>query len=171
LPRDGATSTRPDAPGHAERDRHSGTLAHAPGVVRYSRSGQLVWELPSQRVAVVGEFTIPALGDDYFLLFVTAAGECSHASFYAAGRDGCLAALAQELGSVLEPGLCNSTDFRSRVLWPPALLGQPLLEPTGPGPSGLLPRIAAALGLGSAELGLSSPVLAHLGAPRPDPRP
>ncbi len=151
----------------AGQDQYSGTLTHSAGVLEYTRSGQAVWRLPSDQIAVVGEFTDGSLGDDYFLVFVSEAGECFQASFYAVGRDACLASLAECLGLVVQPGLSNSTEFRSRVLWPPKLFGQALLAPAGPQQSGLASRLASALGFGRIEIALASPILAHLGLPDP----
>jgi len=147
----------------ADRDRVSGTLKHSDSALEYSRAGIFEWRLPFDRIVIVGEFTISSLGDDYFFLFVTPIGECFQASFYALGQEACLAALSERFGSVLEPALCNSTDLKSRVLWPAALLGQPLLEPIITRPAGFLARMAYGLGLHPGNVHLSVPVRTHLG--------
>jgi hypothetical protein len=89
------------------------------------------WRLPIAEVRVIGEFTNqsgPSL-DDYFFVFVTKETTDWHcASFYAEGREKFLHELGVKLGHKLKCGLCNSTDFKSRVLWPPNLEGQPLFE-------------------------------------------
>ena len=150
------------SPSDTDADRVSGTLILSDRAVEYSRAGVPEWRVPCDRIAVVGEFTDSSLGDDYFLLFITPAGECFQASIYAVGRDACLATLAEQFGSPLELALCNSTEFRSRVLWPPSLLGRPLLEPNIPQPKGLLARAAYRLGRASREARLSESVRAHL---------
>src|SRR5688500_1399372 len=73
-----------------------------------------------------GRTTGPA--DDYFFCFATGPAMWREASFYAEGRDEFLRALGAKLGAPLEAGLCNSTDFASRVLWPPSLAGQPMFR-------------------------------------------
>jgi hypothetical protein len=146
-------------------DRVSGTLRHSGGAVEYSRAGIREWRLPLDQIAVIGEFTISSLGDDYFVLFVTPTGDSFRASFYAIGRDACLAALSEHLGAVLQLTLCDSTEFKSRVLWPLSLAGQPLLELVVARPVGRLARVAHHLGIGSTEAHLSEPVRIHLGLP------
>jgi hypothetical protein len=89
------------------------------------------WRLPIADVRVIGEFTNEAGPhlDDYFFLFITSDPSSWHyASFYADGRDGFLDELGRKLGTKLECGLCNSTGFKSRVIWPKSLEGGPLFE-------------------------------------------
>lgn len=89
------------------------------------------WKLPIGDVRVIGEFTNeygPYL-DDYFFLFVTSdASSWYCASFYAEGRDKFLNDLGRKIGAKLECGLCSSTSFKSRVMWPANLEGSPLFE-------------------------------------------
>jgi hypothetical protein len=47
----------------------------------------------------------------------------STCSFYADGREEILANVGERLGSPIELRLANSTDWKSRVLWPPELAG------------------------------------------------
>ena len=97
----------------------------------YSTPEKTLWRLPIAEVRVIGEFTT-ANGpyvDDYFFLFVTtdvSKWYCS--SFYAIGRDKFLTELGQKLGHKLECGLCNSTKFKSRIMWPPNLEGHSVFE-------------------------------------------
>jgi len=80
---------------------------------------------------LIGEYTNsdgPYL-DDYFLVFLTAPeGGWHQASFYAKGRDETLAALSKDLGVPLECGLCHSTQYKTRIMWPPHLKDQELME-------------------------------------------
>jgi len=111
-----------------EDDEWAGTLDFRDGRLRYSSNGNLLWDIPEADVAVVGEFTVSAFGSDYFVVFVTGTGLCFQASFYARGRDAALGSLGAALGSPLVHGLCNSAEFRSRVMWPDALIETPLLS-------------------------------------------
>jgi hypothetical protein len=89
------------------------------------------WSLPIADVRVLAEFTNEAGPhlDDYFFLFVTSdASSWYCASFYADGRDKFLEELGSKLGTKLQCGLCNSTSFKSRVMWPVNLEGTPLFE-------------------------------------------
>jgi len=145
-----------------DQDRCSGTLEFTSGALEYSDSGRAIWRTPVQHLAVVGEFTTPSLGDDYFLVFVTPSARCFQASFYAVGRDAALSSLSVVLGASLQPGLCNSTELRSRVMWPPSLLGQPLLEPSEPARRRFAGRVSALLGLGQSPVPLSPAVLSYV---------
>ena len=99
------------------------------------------WNLKLSDVGLIGEYTNsdgPVLGD-YFFVFLTAAeGGWHQASFYADGLDVFLADLAAALGSPIETGLCNSADFKTRILWPSDIRGEPLMKmvakPTRRGP-------------------------------------
>jgi len=58
------------------------------------------------------------------------------ASAYAEGEEPFREQLSTALGASLRFGLANSTDFASRILWPPALTDRPLFtfsRVTGPG--------------------------------------
>jgi hypothetical protein len=87
------------------------------------------WRLPVSDIAVVGEYT-NANGpwiDDYYLVFVHRDRTCFEASFYASGRDRALDDLGVALGGAdLSPGLCNSAEWKTRVLWPSQLADSPL---------------------------------------------
>ena len=65
--------------------------------------------------------------DDYFLVFVTVEeGKAffSTSSFYAEGRDGVLASLQEKFGQPIQLELFNSTDWKSRVVWPLSMAGK-----------------------------------------------
>lgn len=91
-------------------------------------SGMRRWSLPIETIVLISEYTTnegPWL-DDYFLVFVTVEeGQFyfSTCSFYADGRDEVIARLGERLGSPTALGLVNSTDWKSRVVWPPELAG------------------------------------------------
>jgi hypothetical protein len=154
---------------HAQDDNDScsGTLGCADGVLRYSRNREPLWELNVSELAVVGEFTVDAFSDDYFLVFVARDGSCFQSSFYATGRDLALETLSESLGLPLACGLCNSVELRSRVMWPASLADSPLLEEEPAPPTRLLDRARRAFGLGSSEVPLSDAVLSHLGIQQP----
>ena len=108
------------------------------------------WRLPSSDVSVVGEYT-NANGpwiDDYFLVFVRPDRMCFEVSFHARGRDQALSDLGIALGgAVLRPGLCNSTEWRTRVLWPLQLADSPLWVLQREPPSGVWRRVLDVAGL------------------------
>src|SRR5262249_45979385 len=91
-------------------------------------SGTAGWSLLIETIVLMSEYTTnegPQL-DDYFLVFVTVEeGKLyfSTCSFYADGRDEVVASLGERLGSPIQLGLANSTNWKSRVLWPPELAG------------------------------------------------
>jgi len=99
-------------------------------MIRYSSKVRGDWNLRVSTVRIIGEFTNQngPFADDYFLCFATGPWKWREASFYAEGRDEFLEALGAKLGSPLELGLCGSTDFASRVLWPQSLAGEPMFR-------------------------------------------
>jgi len=111
--------------------------------IRYRSKLYGDWDVPVSDVRIVGESTDQngPFADDYFFCFATGPGMWLEASFYAEGRDEFLRALGARLGSPLETGLCHSTDFASRVLWPPSLTGQPMFNYTELPPRGLIGRL------------------------------
>jgi hypothetical protein len=97
-------------------------------LVQVFLKGDLVWSLTIADLAFVGEYTISSLGDDYFLEFITVKDGLANwfeVTFYADGRDEAIAALGRKLEQPLTLELCNSTNFKSRVMWPPGLTGKP----------------------------------------------
>jgi hypothetical protein len=109
---------------------HSGEIRCDGEVIAY-RSALGDWSIRITDVRLIGEFTNsdgPYL-DDYFLVFLTAPQSGWHeASFYAKGRDEAVAALSKSLGAPLECGLCNSTQYKTRIMWPPQLKDRELME-------------------------------------------
>ncbi len=109
---------------------YSGELRCGGGVITY-HSAVRNWSCPIADVRLIGEYTNadrPYL-DDYFLVFLTAPeGGWHEASFYAKGRDETLAELSRSLGGPLQCGLCNSTHYKTRIMWPPQVKDQELME-------------------------------------------
>jgi hypothetical protein len=124
----------------------SGNISFRHDAIRYEFANG-VWELPTDRVRVIGEATTdhgPFL-DDYWLCFATGSHEWCQASFYAAGREEFLKALSSRLGVPMELHLVGSTSFASRVLWPAPLLGKPIFAYADKWPSNPLLRAVAKL--------------------------
>ena len=106
----------------------SGQLWMESGTIHYEYQGGC-WSVPVSDVKVIGEHTDdhgPGV-DDYFFVFLTKT-HSYEASFYAEGRDQLLDEISREFGTPLVCDLVNSTDFRSRVMWPTSLAGQPLFD-------------------------------------------
>ena len=117
----------------------SGTLALRDGTICYTSEGYGTWELPVDRVRVIGEYTDEngPYADDWFLVFVTSDGSWYEASNYADVQDKPKRrAFEQALeshfkGIILEPGdrsLASSTTFNSLIMWPPELSGRKLFD-------------------------------------------
>lgn len=127
----------------------SGELFFDEDTIRYASREFGSWSLPIKSVRVVGEFTNdhgPHL-DDYFLVFLSGKPiEQFHASLYAKGRDEFLMKLSAALPGMDGLALSSSTDWKSRVLWPPDLQGKPLFEFCRPvHGAGVVGKIASAL--------------------------
>lgn len=127
--------------------KESGRIQLDGDIIRYRSAAYGDWDLPRSDVRIIGESTNQngPFADDYFLCFATGPERWLEASFYAEGRDDFLRELGATLGSPLETGLCHSTDFASRVLWPPALAGQPMFRFEEMPPKGLLGLIFGSL--------------------------
>jgi hypothetical protein len=87
------------------------------------------WRLPVSEIKIIGEHTDDQgpLVDDYFLVFITNS-DLYEVSFYAEGFQGFLQRLSDRLGTKLSCELGNSTDYRSRVMWPFEMEGMPVFE-------------------------------------------
>lgn len=69
------------------------------------------------------------MADDYFFVFVSKNDQSWYeASFYTDGRDDFLVKLGLKLKSELHCKLVYSTDFKSRIMWPPELEGQEMFK-------------------------------------------
>ena len=119
---------------------NSGHILLDSDVIRYRSIAYGNWDLPVADVRMIGESTNQSgpFADDYFLCIATGSGMWREASFYAEGRDEFLYRLSERLGYPLAVGLCDSTDFASRVLWPPALAGQAMFRFDNVAPKGLI---------------------------------
>lgn len=133
----------------------------------------LHWTLPLDSIVLIAEHTTdqgPWI-DDYFLTFVTVEPGGLHfagCSFYAEGSPEVLATLQQHLGGPLKFGLVASTEWASRVIWPPALANTEYYTFTPVAPQSIREKLKEKI-LGPAqEYRLSRPVReylqAHLGA-------
>lgn len=94
---------------------------------------QLTWRTPISSILLIAEYTTnegPLL-DDYFVDFWNLEGGSfllARTSFYAAGRDDAFARITKELKANLTFGLTGSTEWASRIMWPPELEGHPYLD-------------------------------------------
>ena len=98
------------------------------GTIKYTSEFFADWTVPLSEVRLIGECTNQdgPMVDDYFICFASDAQGWLEASFYSEGRDSFLKEVGQALGVEVELGLCNSTDFKSRILWPENLAGRPM---------------------------------------------
>jgi hypothetical protein len=93
------------------------------------RSGHTSWEITPDRILCVGEAISDGRVEDWLLCLITdVRGGWVEGSLFAQGRNNALQWLSQALGSSLEVKLAHAPPFRSRVMWPPPLQGQPLFE-------------------------------------------
>lgn len=101
------------------------------GCVRYLAKGQQLWVFPIDALLLVAEWTDQSgpWGDDYMYFFCAGhPPKFFEAPMYA--NPNALDALSQALGLTLRPGLANSADFNSRVIWPTEYEGHPLFRYT-----------------------------------------
>jgi hypothetical protein len=136
-------------------------------IIRYRSRVYVDWDVRVSDVRLIGECTNQdgPFADDYFFCFATGPAVWFEASFYADGRDEVLSALEATLGSPLLNGLCHSTDFASRVLWPPTLCGLPMFQYTDVPAPGLFRRL---LGIRYTRRTYSERVAALLAGDKPD---
>ena len=104
------------------------TLSLIDDRIVYMSSSDTLWEIQKQDLAVVGEYTCPSFGDDYFLVFMTATGERYEASFYSKDSAKFLLELSLVFNLELVFSLCNSTELKSRVMWPESIMNKPLFD-------------------------------------------
>jgi hypothetical protein len=98
----------------------SGTIEVIEDALVYRSSDYGAWSVPLSTISRIDEFTTdegPFL-DDYFFRIHTSSKEERAASFYAEGWTDLWPKLARHFSGLAAPGLCNSTDFKVRTLWP-----------------------------------------------------
>lgn len=109
---------------------YSGETGYSEDVITYHSAADN-WSVPIAEIRLICEYTNsdgPYL-DDYFFVFMTdREGGWHQASFYARGRNEALATLSRRIGTPLECELCNSTQYKTRILWPPELIDLELIE-------------------------------------------
>jgi hypothetical protein len=92
--------------------------------------GHLLWQLKSEKIALVAEYTTNEgpFGDDWFLVFAVAnkSPYFMTCSFYSNGREEALEFLRTRFA--IEPKLTNITEWKSVVLWPKEIEGIELIE-------------------------------------------
>ena len=101
------------------------------------------WQLPVSEIKIVGEHTDDQgpMVDDYFLVFLTDSN-VYEAPFYAEGVTAFLHELGNRLGAPLSCELGNSTNYRSRIMWPSEMEGLPVFDYfKSPKPDGLAARL------------------------------
>jgi hypothetical protein len=93
-----------------------------------------VWRTAITKILLIAEYTTDEgpWCDDYFLnLWSFEGGQFmkSAITFYAVNRDTTFQELEQRLGTKLQFRLTCSTQWASRVMWPPELAGHPYFTP------------------------------------------
>lgn len=126
-------------------------------------SGTVPWTVSINDIILVAEYTTDEgpLADDYYLIFCTIEAEravFATCTFYAGDRDAALRSLSDRLGSPLELGLCGSTVWASRVLWPPRMAGQQYFTFKAAEPRNILERLREVVFGPAIERFLSDPI-------------
>jgi hypothetical protein len=99
----------------------------------YFVNDQLTWRTAIGSILLIAEYTTnegPHV-DDYFVEFWRLENGAilkSHATFYSAGTDAAFAEIAKQLDAALTFDLAGSTEWTSRIMWPPELAGHPYFE-------------------------------------------
>jgi hypothetical protein len=107
---------------------------------------ETIWTIPVESLVILAEYTNSKgpFEDDYFLVFgYRENGQCCfrQATFYSIGTEVVLAQLSVFLRDELRFGLCNSTDWKSRVIWPRQLVDQEYLTLTEMKPRSIWQRL------------------------------
>jgi len=108
--------------------RFSSRLAVQNEALEYYIDEQLAWTTPIDAILLIAEYTTNAgpYVDDYFIqLWSLEDGVRLRATitFYSDGRDDAFRELATQMKADLSFGLLGSTEWDSRILWPPPLSG------------------------------------------------
>jgi len=109
--------------------KHPASVSILEEAIRYEAQKEELWRLPIPELKVIGEYTTPngPYVDDYFFVFLSA-HNWYEASLYAQGSLELLPVLSDILKNELACGLQNSTDWKSRVIWPPDIKGEVLFD-------------------------------------------
>jgi len=118
------------------------TATERPAIKCANGDAGVIWTIPVKSLLILAEYTNPhgPMDDDYFLVFgYREKGQCyfNTATFYALGTELLLAQLSSLLRCELRFGLCHSTDWNSRVIWPPKLVDQEFFIFTRIGPKSI----------------------------------
>jgi len=133
------------------------------GSIVYAANEKEMWRAEARQFAIIGEYTTPnGPADDYFWVFLKPDGSWFEASFYSDGEESFRTGLANHLAADLQHGLCNSTDYESRVLWPRELEGLPLFNFTPVDSKGVMACIGAAIGIERGSIAPSDAVATFL---------
>ncbi|MCC5821782.1 MAG: hypothetical protein LAT64_00675 [Phycisphaerales bacterium] len=109
-----------------KREAMSGRVELVGDRLSYTGVNGTAWSIKLAEVRLIAEETIEALGDDW-LIHIALQSEWVRFPFYAAGFRDVWDRLGERFPG-MELGLADSTSFKSRVLWPADLRGQPLFE-------------------------------------------
>jgi hypothetical protein len=116
------------------RPKPSVKLCEEDSILEYRGPGrEIAWRIPIAGLVLMAEYSTDGgpWADDHFLEFVCRESTYftfATASSYAVGTDEVIAALAQRWKTILKPSLFSSTQWASRVMWPPTLAGVEYFE-------------------------------------------
>jgi hypothetical protein len=135
--------------------------------IQCSRDGERLWRTAISDVVLLAEYTTSEgpWGDDYFLLVKSIEnGHLMEARVtdISGGFEQFLVALSRYWKTPLQLGLVQSTEWSSRVLWPPTLAGEKYFKLTPVAPDGFWERVKfRALGT-SLDLAVTEKVASYL---------
>ncbi len=98
------------------------------GVLDCSLSRSRSWRLPVAELAVVGEYTASAWGDDHFFVYVSKSGKWHECEAGVENHIPVIEQLADIYGIKIEAKLNHLTTWADVVLWPRAIHGKPLFK-------------------------------------------
>lgn len=109
---------------------HTGRIWLDDRVIRNRSTWCGDWDLPVEEVVLIAEETDEngPFADDWFLQFVSKDGSWFTGSVYATIRTKFREELERHFSGVNELRLVNSASYKSRVLWPPELVGKPAIR-------------------------------------------
>jgi len=129
---------------------------------------EIIWSIEIKNIVLVAEYTTnegPWL-DDYFFVFVTIEDGKpyrSHCTFYSDGSAEALESTGAQFGAPLRPGLCGSTEWASRVIWPTQLEGMNCFDFKHVEPVGLVSRLNKVFFGPQLEYSVAQPVREYIG--------